>query len=64
MITYLSLSFLTTTVITLAPIWLDKKIYIRRICRYPIGWFEVGEAGLIRPDLVHKDMEKVNVKVS
>ncbi|WMV14120.1 hypothetical protein MTR67_007505 [Solanum verrucosum] len=33
----------------------------RRICRSPIGWFEVGEAGLIRPDLVHQAIEKVKV---
>ncbi|KAH0776134.1 hypothetical protein KY290_007545 [Solanum tuberosum] len=32
-----------------------------RRCRSPIGWFEVGEAGLIRPDLVHQAMEKVKV---
>ncbi|XP_049405240.1 uncharacterized protein LOC125868691 [Solanum stenotomum] len=29
--------------------------------RSPIGWFEVGEAGLIGPDLVHQAMEKVKV---
>ena len=29
-----------------------KDHYGRR-CRSPIGWFEVGEAGLIGPDLVH-----------
>ncbi|WMV41536.1 hypothetical protein MTR67_034921 [Solanum verrucosum] len=27
----------------------------------PIGWFEVGEAGLIGPDLVYQDMEKVKI---
>ena len=32
-----------------------------RRCRSPIGWFEVGEAGLIGPDLVHQAMEKVKV---
>ncbi|WMV40930.1 hypothetical protein MTR67_034315, partial [Solanum verrucosum] len=30
-------------------------------CKSPIGWFEVGEAGLIGPDLVHQAMEKVKV---
>ncbi|WMV46918.1 hypothetical protein MTR67_040303 [Solanum verrucosum] len=35
-------------------------LYGRR-CRSPIGWFEVGEVGLIGPDLVHQAMEKVNV---
>ncbi|WMV23978.1 hypothetical protein MTR67_017363 [Solanum verrucosum] len=30
-------------------------------CISPIGWFEVGEAGLIGPDLVHQTMEKVKV---
>nr|XP_016475939.1 PREDICTED: uncharacterized protein LOC107797553 [Nicotiana tabacum] len=30
-----------------------------RICRSPIGWFEIGEAELIGPDLVHWAMEKV-----
>ena len=32
-----------------------------RICRSPIGWFEVGEAGLAGPDLVHQAMEKEKV---
>ncbi|WMV33290.1 hypothetical protein MTR67_026675 [Solanum verrucosum] len=32
----------------------------RRRCRYPIGWFEVGESGLIGPNLVHQAMEKVS----
>ncbi|KAK4729472.1 hypothetical protein R3W88_022460 [Solanum pinnatisectum] len=36
-----------------------EALYGRR-CRSPIGWFEVGEAGLIRPDLVHQAMEKVS----
>ncbi|WMV49184.1 hypothetical protein MTR67_042569 [Solanum verrucosum] len=35
-------------------------LYGRR-CRSPIVWFEVGEAGLIGPDLVHQVMEKVKV---
>ena len=30
-------------------------------CRYPIGWFEFGEARLIGPGLVHQAMEKVKV---
>ncbi|KAH0733004.1 hypothetical protein KY289_004192 [Solanum tuberosum] len=33
----------------------------RRRCRSPIGWFEVGEAGLIGPELVHQSMKKVKV---
>ncbi|KAH0776371.1 hypothetical protein KY290_007782 [Solanum tuberosum] len=37
-----------------------EALYGRR-CRSPIGWFEVGEAGLIGPDLVHQAMEKVKV---
>ncbi|WMV19671.1 hypothetical protein MTR67_013056, partial [Solanum verrucosum] len=37
-----------------------KALYGRR-CRSHIGWFEVGEAGLIGPDLVHQAMEKVKV---
>ncbi|XP_019244464.1 PREDICTED: uncharacterized protein LOC109224334 [Nicotiana attenuata] len=32
-----------------------------RRCRSPIGWFEIGEAGLIGPCLVHQAMEKVKV---
>ncbi|WMV32925.1 hypothetical protein MTR67_026310 [Solanum verrucosum] len=32
-----------------------------RRCRSPIGWFEVGEAGLIGPDIVHQAMDKVKV---
>ncbi|WMV18729.1 hypothetical protein MTR67_012114 [Solanum verrucosum] len=30
-------------------------------CRSPIGWFEVGEAWLIGPNLVHQAMEKVKI---
>ncbi|WMV50450.1 hypothetical protein MTR67_043835 [Solanum verrucosum] len=37
-----------------------EALYGRR-CRSPIGWFEVGEVGLIGPDLVHQAMEKVKV---
>ncbi|KAH0784113.1 hypothetical protein KY290_003711 [Solanum tuberosum] len=37
-----------------------EALYGRR-CRSPIGWFEVGEAGLIGPDLVHQALEKVKV---
>ncbi|WMV43039.1 hypothetical protein MTR67_036424, partial [Solanum verrucosum] len=39
---------------------LYEALYGRR-CRSPIGWFEVGEAGLIGPNLVHQAMEKVKV---
>ncbi|WMV25147.1 hypothetical protein MTR67_018532 [Solanum verrucosum] len=39
---------------------LYEALYGRR-CISPIGWFEVGEAGLIVPDLVHQAMEKVKV---
>ncbi|WMV46552.1 hypothetical protein MTR67_039937, partial [Solanum verrucosum] len=37
-----------------------EALYGRR-CRSPIGWFEVGEAGLIGLELVHQAMEKVKV---
>ena len=37
------------------------EILYRRRFKSPIGWFEVGEAGLIGPDLVHQAMEKVKV---
>lgn len=32
-----------------------------RIYRYPISWFEVGEATFIGPSSVHKAMEKVQL---
>ncbi|WMV30073.1 hypothetical protein MTR67_023458 [Solanum verrucosum] len=35
-----------------------ESIYGRR-CRSPIEWFEVSEAGLIGPELVHQGMEKL-----
>ncbi|XP_070036754.1 uncharacterized protein [Nicotiana tomentosiformis] len=35
-----------------------EAFYGRRY-RSPIGWFEIGEAELIGPDLVHQAMEKV-----
>lgn len=34
--------------------------YDRRF-QYPIGWYEVGEDGLIGPDLFYKSMEKVKI---
>lgn len=37
-----------------------ETLYGRR-CRSPIGWFEVGKAGLIGPDMVHQAMEKVKI---
>ncbi|XP_019239312.1 PREDICTED: uncharacterized protein LOC109219334 [Nicotiana attenuata] len=37
-----------------------EALYGRR-CRSPIGWFEVEEAELIGPDLVHQAMEKVRI---
>ena len=35
-----------------------EALYGRR-CRSPIGWYEVGEASMIGPDLVYDAMEKV-----
>ena len=32
-----------------------------RICRYPIGWFEVGEPSLLGPNLMYKTLENVNI---
>ncbi|XP_070022681.1 uncharacterized protein [Nicotiana sylvestris] len=37
-----------------------ESLYDRR-CRSPIGWFEIGEAALIGPELVHQAMEKVMI---
>ncbi|XP_070050022.1 uncharacterized protein [Nicotiana tomentosiformis] len=37
-----------------------EALYGRR-CRSPIGWFKIGEAELIGPDLVHQAMEKVKI---
>ncbi|XP_075111390.1 uncharacterized protein LOC142181773 [Nicotiana tabacum] len=37
-----------------------EALYGRR-CRSPIGWFEVGEAELLGPDLVHQAVEKVRI---
>ncbi|XP_070002461.1 uncharacterized protein [Nicotiana sylvestris] len=37
-----------------------EALYGRRY-RSPIGWFEVGEAELIGPDLVHQSMENVKI---
>ncbi|WMV13714.1 hypothetical protein MTR67_007099 [Solanum verrucosum] len=34
-----------------------EALYGRR-CRYPIGWFEVGEVVLIGPELVYEVMRK------
>ncbi|XP_070056079.1 uncharacterized protein [Nicotiana tomentosiformis] len=37
-----------------------EALYSRR-CRSPIGWFKIGEAELIGPNLVHQAMEKVKI---
>ena len=37
-----------------------EALYGRR-CQSSIGWFEVSEAELIRPDLVHQAIEKVKI---
>ncbi|XP_019248426.1 PREDICTED: uncharacterized protein LOC109227684 [Nicotiana attenuata] len=37
-----------------------EALYGRR-CRSPIGWFEIGEAELVGPDLVHQAMERVKI---
>lgn len=37
-----------------------EALYGRR-CRSPIGWFELCEAKLLGPDLVHESLEKVKV---
>ena len=37
-----------------------EALYGRR-CRSPVGWFEVGEAGLIGADSVLYAMEKVQL---
>ncbi|XP_070054415.1 uncharacterized protein [Nicotiana tomentosiformis] len=37
-----------------------EALYGRR-CKSPIGWFDIGEAELIGPDLVHQAMEKIKV---
>ncbi|WMV28888.1 hypothetical protein MTR67_022273 [Solanum verrucosum] len=57
MITYLSSNLLTISYhssIQMAPY---EALYGRK-CRSPIGWFDVGETGLIGLDLVHQAMEK------
>ena len=37
-----------------------EALYGRK-CSYPIGWFDVGEAWLIGPYLVHQAIEKVKI---
>ncbi|XP_070002938.1 uncharacterized protein [Nicotiana sylvestris] len=37
-----------------------EALYGKR-CRSPIGWFEIGEAELIGPDLAHQAMKKVKI---
>ena len=38
-----------------------EALYGRR-CRYPIGWFEVGESSLLGPELIYMTLEKVHIK--
>ena len=35
-------------------------LYGRR-CRFPIGWFEMGEPSLLGPELIYKTLEKVHI---
>ena len=60
MITLLLLSF--PTIITTIPTFKFPlvRLYGRR-CRSPVGWFEVGEAALIKPDSVLYAMEKMQL---
>ena len=37
-----------------------EALYGRR-CRFPIGWFEVGEPSLLVPELIYKTLEKVHI---
>ncbi|XP_070050575.1 uncharacterized protein [Nicotiana tomentosiformis] len=37
------------------------KALCSRRCRSPIGWFAIGEAELIGPDLMHQAIEKVRI---
>ncbi|XP_075106758.1 uncharacterized protein LOC142179783 [Nicotiana tabacum] len=37
-----------------------EDLYGQR-CRSPIGWFKVGEAKLLGPNLVYQDVEKVKL---
>lgn len=54
MITYFSYISLIIIATLTAPY---EKFY-GCICRSTVGWFEVGEATLIRTNSVHKSMEK------
>ena len=37
-----------------------EALYGRR-CRYPVGWFEVGESSILGPEIIHEALEKVRV---
>ncbi|WMV25235.1 hypothetical protein MTR67_018620 [Solanum verrucosum] len=37
------------------------EAFYERRCRYPVGWFEVGDSTLIGQDSVHDVMEKVQL---
>lgn len=32
-----------------------------RRCRFPIGWFEVGEPSLLGPEFIYKTLEKIHI---
>ena len=40
---------------------LYEDLHSRR-CRYPIGWFKVGETSIFSPDFIYKTLEKVHIK--
>ena len=37
-----------------------EALYSKR-CRYPIGWFEVGESSLLGLDIIYNTLEKVHI---
>ena len=61
MIIYLYLTFLTTIPTIRASKWLYMKLFYGRRWISPIGWFEVNQARLIGPDLIHQYMDKMKV---
>lgn len=49
------------TIIMLAFRWHHFEVLYKRICRSPVGQFEIGDMTLIDPDLVSDAMEKVSL---
>ena len=59
--TYLWQSLHITTIANLALTWNLMKHSIKRPCRLPLCWTELGESCLLGPEIVQETTEKIQI---